>query len=103
MGSEMCIRDRNISDKNMSERLCYNRGCGKNFLPKNNNDGELFDFVYLVSCNILIFSEACTFHPGAPYFHDAYKGWSCCQMKSTDFTTFLNTPVRKNLRVAVLF
>ena len=49
-------------------------------------------------------------HPGDPYFHDAYKGWSCCQVskdnmqdqnshlfhllqnKSTDFTTFLNTP-----------
>merc|ERR1712192_81861 len=31
-------------------------------------------------------------HPGDPYFHDAYKGWSCCQNKSTDFTTFLNTP-----------
>ena len=29
---------------------------------------------------------------GAPYFHDAYKGWTCCQNKSTDFTTFLNTP-----------
>ena len=19
-------------------------------------------------------------HPGDPYFHDAYKGWSCCQV-----------------------
>lgn len=25
-----------------------------------------------------------------PYFHDAYKGWSCCQRKSVDFTEFLN-------------
>lgn len=23
-------------------------------------------------------------------FHDAYKGWSCCSKKSTDFTEFLN-------------
>jgi cysteine/histidine-rich domain-containing protein len=23
-------------------------------------------------------------------FHDAYKGWSCCNKKSTDFTEFLN-------------
>jgi len=58
----------------MAERLCYNRGCGKSYNPRENTD------------------DACTFHPGAPYFHDAYKGWTCCEMKSTDFTTFLNTP-----------
>lgn len=23
-------------------------------------------------------------------FHDAYKGWSCCNKKSVDFTEFLN-------------
>ena len=58
----------------MATQLCYNRGCGKQFKIKDNHD------------------EACTFHPGAPYFHDAYKGWTCCQNKSTDFTTFLSTP-----------
>ena len=25
-----------------------------------------------------------------PVFHDAYKGWSCCKKKTTDFTEFLN-------------
>lgn len=25
-----------------------------------------------------------------PYFHDAYKGWSCCKKRSVDFTEFLN-------------
>lgn len=34
--------------------------------------------------------DKCCFHPGAPIFHDAYKGWSCCNKKSTDFTEFLN-------------
>lgn len=34
--------------------------------------------------------EKCQFHPGVPIFHDAYKGWSCCNKKSTDFTEFLN-------------
>jgi len=58
----------------MAVKLCYNRGCGKEFNIRENS------------------AEACRFHPGAPYFHDAYKGWSCCQNKSTDFTTFLNTP-----------
>lgn len=34
--------------------------------------------------------DACRHHPGVPYFHDAYKGWSCCKKKSVDFTEFLN-------------
>ena len=58
----------------MATAMCYNRGCGKDYRIKDNHD------------------EACLFHPGEPYFHDAYKGWTCCQAKSTDFTTFLNTP-----------
>lgn len=36
--------------------------------------------------------DACQFHPGVPVFHDALKGWSCCNKKSTDFTQFLNIP-----------
>ncbi|KAG7213522.1 hypothetical protein KM043_002788 [Ampulex compressa] len=51
---------------------CYNRGCGKKFDTKNNKDGD------------------CIHHPGYPVFHDAYKGWSCCNKKCTDFTEFLN-------------
>ena len=27
-----------------------------------------------------------------PVFHDALKGWSCCDKKSTDFTQFLSIP-----------
>ncbi|XP_050533725.1 cysteine and histidine-rich domain-containing protein morgana [Daktulosphaira vitifoliae] len=52
--------------------LCYNRGCADKFDPTNNPEGS------------------CTFHPGEPFFHDAYKGWSCCKKKCTDFTEFLN-------------
>lgn len=51
---------------------CYNRGCGQLFDPNNNEKDE------------------CCHHPGAPIFHDAYKGWSCCNKKSVDFTEFLN-------------
>lgn len=36
------------------------------------------------------FLDACRHHPGTPFFHDAYKGWSCCNKKSVDFTEFLN-------------
>ncbi|XP_013776520.1 cysteine and histidine-rich domain-containing protein 1-like [Limulus polyphemus] len=52
--------------------LCYNKGCGKKYKSDENT------------------SESCLHHPGAPFFHDAYKGWSCCNKKTTDFTDFLN-------------
>jgi len=52
--------------------LCYNKGCGKEFNPKEATDDE------------------CVYHCGAPVFHDAYKSWSCCEKKTTDFTEFLN-------------
>ncbi|XP_060523809.1 cysteine and histidine-rich domain-containing protein morgana [Cylas formicarius] len=51
---------------------CYNRGCGQKYDPNGNTD------------------DCCRHHPGAPFFHDAYKGWSCCKRKCTDFTEFLN-------------
>ncbi|KAG7157930.1 Cysteine and histidine-rich domain-containing protein-like [Homarus americanus] len=57
----------------MATVQCYNKGCGQKFKLEENTD------------------DACEYHPGAPIFHDAYKGWSCCNKKSTDFTTFLNT------------
>ncbi|XP_012263523.2 cysteine and histidine-rich domain-containing protein morgana [Athalia rosae] len=51
---------------------CYNRGCGQKYDPNDNKGDD------------------CTHHPGQPVFHDAYKGWSCCNKKCTDFTEFLN-------------
>nr|CAD2204851.1 unnamed protein product [Meloidogyne enterolobii] len=52
--------------------FCYNKGCGAKFNPDENKE------------------DSCTFHPGPPYFHDAYKIWMCCNKKSTDFTAWLN-------------
>ncbi|KAK9506189.1 hypothetical protein O3M35_008170 [Rhynocoris fuscipes] len=52
--------------------LCYNRGCGQQYDPSENK------------------SDSCRHHSGVPVFHDAYKGWSCCKKKCTDFTEFLN-------------
>lgn len=51
---------------------CYNKGCGKTFEPDDNPEG------------------GCIYHSGVPYFHDAYKEWTCCKKKTTDFTEFLN-------------
>lgn len=58
----------------MSAKLvqCYNKGCLKKFDPTKNE------------------ADACVHHPGKPVFHDAYKSWSCCNKKTTDFTEFLN-------------
>lgn len=51
---------------------CYNKGCGKTFDPDDNQE------------------DNCIYHTGEPYFHDAYKEWTCCHRKSTVFTEFLN-------------
>lgn len=58
------------------EQLCYNRGCGRTYNPRDNPPD----------------SQDCKHHPGAPFFHETYKGWTCCNKKSSDFTEFLNTP-----------
>ncbi|KAF7237406.1 Cysteine and histidine-rich domain-containing protein 1 [Varanus komodoensis] len=34
-------------------------------------------------------SQICTFHPGVPVFHEGMKYWSCCGIKTTDFSAFL--------------
>ncbi|RZF35035.1 hypothetical protein LSTR_LSTR009627 [Laodelphax striatellus] len=59
-------------NKGVNLLLCYNKGCGKHFDPDANTE------------------DSCTYHSGVPVFHDAYKGWSCCKKKCTDFTEFLN-------------
>lgn len=72
--------------------LCYNRGCGQKFNPTANKDGErlcLLTF-YINLLNSIFIKDSCRHHPGEPFFHDAYKGWSCCNKKCTDFTEFLN-------------
>ncbi|GFY65041.1 cysteine and histidine-rich domain-containing protein 1 [Trichonephila inaurata madagascariensis] len=51
---------------------CYNRSCGQTFDSASNTE------------------KSCLHHPGLPKFHDAYKIWSCCNKKTTDFTEFLN-------------
>ncbi|XP_002733497.1 cysteine and histidine-rich domain-containing protein 1-like [Saccoglossus kowalevskii] len=53
---------------------CYNKGCGQKFSPDENE------------------ANVCQHHPGVPVFHDAYKGWSCCKKRTTDFTEFLHIP-----------
>ncbi|NWQ93131.1 CHRD1 protein, partial [Burhinus bistriatus] len=37
-------------------------------------------------------AEVCTFHPGVPVFHEGMKYWSCCGVKTPDFSTFLEQP-----------
>lgn len=44
----------------------------------------------LSSRRLCTFLGSCLHHPGFPFFHDAYKSWTCCNKKSVDFTEFLN-------------
>ncbi|XP_075884122.1 cysteine and histidine-rich domain-containing protein 1 [Nelusetta ayraudi] len=34
--------------------------------------------------------EICSHHPGGPVFHEGYKYWSCCCIRTTDFNAFLD-------------
>lgn len=51
--------------------ICTRKGCGKQFDTDVNGP------------------EACTFHPGAPVFHEGLKGWDCCSKRVADFEDFL--------------
>ncbi|GAA6006408.1 hypothetical protein JCM11491_004944 [Sporobolomyces phaffii] len=58
----------------MTTVKCTRNGCGKQFDPANND------------------SAACSFHPGAPVFHEGLKSWSCCastNKPTTDFDDFI--------------
>ncbi|BGP13967.1 hypothetical protein JCM10213_005553 [Rhodosporidiobolus nylandii] len=57
--------------------ICTRRGCGQSFDTDNNGDA------------------ACSFHPGAPVFHEGLKSWSCCSSTNkpvTDFDDFMKLP-----------
>lgn len=76
---------------------CYNKGCGKKFDATSNSTGKPFsDFLDFHIFPILFVDyflpEDCQYHPGPPFFHDAYKIWNCCNKKSTDFGTWLSYP-----------
>ncbi|GAA6000980.1 hypothetical protein JCM10207_007355 [Rhodosporidiobolus poonsookiae] len=61
----------------MATVTCTRRGCGKQFNPDNNDQ------------------PACSFHPGAPVFHEGLKSWSCCASSNkpvTDFDDFMALP-----------
>ncbi|KAJ7043183.1 hypothetical protein C8F04DRAFT_1073915 [Mycena alexandri] len=54
---------------------CTRKGCGREF----SEDG----------------AESCTFHPGAPVFHEGLKSWSCCSevyKPVLDFDEFMKIP-----------
>lgn len=69
---------------------CYNRGCGQKYDPCKNSEGKPSTVQVAYCVMKTFFLDACVHHPGEPFFHDAYKGWTCCSKKCTDFTEFLN-------------
>ena len=58
--------------------LCTHKGCGQEYDPENNGPGS------------------CTYHPGAPVFHEGLKSWSCCRDVNKpvlDFDEFMKIAV----------
>ncbi|EPT06080.1 hypothetical protein FOMPIDRAFT_83840 [Fomitopsis schrenkii] len=56
---------------------CTNRGCGQQYDPADNK------------------GDSCTYHPGAPVFHEGLKSWSCCSDVNKpvlDFDEFMKIP-----------
>lgn len=56
-----------------SGTLCRRKGCGYKYASS--SDAALV--------------QKCMFHTGAPVFHDAGKGWSCCKKRVYDFDEFM--------------
>ena len=57
---------------------CTHKGCSKDYDPANNAP------------------DSCTYHSGAPVFHEGLKSWSCCQTVNKpvlDFDEFMQIPV----------
>ncbi|KAF9228583.1 chord-domain-containing protein [Gyrodon lividus] len=56
---------------------CTRKGCGKGFSSTENTD------------------KSCSYHPGAPVFHEGLKSWSCCSdinKPVLDFDEFMKMP-----------
>ncbi|KAK7203068.1 HSP20-like chaperone [Myxozyma melibiosi] len=53
-------------------QTCTRKGCGKKFDRVDESE--------------------CWYHPGPPVFHDALKGWSCCEKRVISFDDFLSMP-----------
>ncbi|KAI0082772.1 chord-domain-containing protein [Panus rudis PR-1116 ss-1] len=56
---------------------CTRKGCGQEYDPAANTE------------------SSCSYHPGAPVFHEGLKSWSCCQDTNKpvlDFDEFMKIP-----------
>ena len=59
---------------------CTHKGCSQDYDPENNA------------------LESCSYHPGAPVFHEGLKSWSCCQAVNKpvlDFDEFMKIKVSR--------
>ncbi|XP_062305120.1 cysteine and histidine-rich domain-containing protein 1 [Osmerus eperlanus] len=70
--SNRAERQKNESQAVIPGTRCKNSGC------KTQYEGPSTDL------------EICTHHPGGPVFHEGYKFWSCCCIRTIDFNAFLD-------------
>uniref|UniRef100_A0A8C9W6C2 Zgc:92429 n=1 Tax=Scleropages formosus TaxID=113540 RepID=A0A8C9W6C2_SCLFO len=71
------ISSKEAEEKKESQAVMYGTRC-KNAGCKTIYQGEATN------------AEICIHHPGAPVFHEGYKYWSCCCIKTEDFNAFLD-------------
>ncbi|XP_051791079.1 cysteine and histidine-rich domain-containing protein 1 [Erpetoichthys calabaricus] len=74
---KMKLAENNDTSKTETEAVVYGTKC-KNTGCKAKYNGPETD------------AEICIYHPGSPVFHEGYKYWSCCCIKTTDFNAFLD-------------
>jgi hypothetical protein len=53
-------------------RICRRKTCGQTYKKDQSRDGE-----------------KCTYHPGAPLFHEGSKGYTCCKRRVLEFDEFM--------------
>lgn len=53
-------------------KMCRRRACGSSYEGDEKRQGE-----------------KCTFHPGAPIFHEGSKGYTCCKRRVLEFDEFM--------------
>lgn len=53
-------------------QACRRRGCNGKFVAGKSRDGE-----------------ECSYHPGAPLFHEGSKGYTCCKRRVLEFSEFM--------------
>ncbi|KNC84527.1 hypothetical protein SARC_03253 [Sphaeroforma arctica JP610] len=68
--ADKAARDQGIVD---DAKVCEHKGCSSTYGEAKKED-----------------NSRCVYHSGAPVFHEGFKSWSCCHIKTSDFQEFMD-------------